>query len=126
MIQDDRQLASYGNEIVPLATCFALPLFSLYSSVDGGGRMCYGPSLPAICRRSAMYEDSILKGAKPSDLPIEQPTNFELVINLHTAGRWAPSLMAAAQVGRRDCGGNLHDAWTKSDAERSNGTAPQT
>ena len=86
MLQDDTLIASYMNEIVPLATRFALPLFSLYSEyVDGGGLMCYGPSLPAIYRRGAFYVDRLLKGAKPSDLPVEQPTKFELVINLHTA-----------------------------------------
>ena len=86
MMQDDTLIASYMNEIVPLATRFALPLFSLYSEyVDGGGLICYGPSLPAIYRRGAIYVDRILKGAKPSDLPVEQPTKFELVINLHTA-----------------------------------------
>jgi putative ABC transport system substrate-binding protein len=101
MIQDDTLIASYMNEIVPLATRFALPLFSLYSEfVKGGGLMCYGPSLPAIYRRGAFYVDSILKGAKPSDLPVEQPTKFELVINLKTAKALGltipPSLLARA------------------------------
>jgi putative tryptophan/tyrosine transport system substrate-binding protein len=86
MLQDDTLIASYMNEIVPLAARFALPIFSLYSEyVDGGGLICYGPSLPAIYRRGAIYADRILKGAKPSDLPVEQPTKFELVINLQTA-----------------------------------------
>jgi len=71
---------------VPLATRFALPIFSLYSEyVDGGGLVSYGPSLPAIYRRAAIFVDRILRGAKPSDLPVEQPVQFELVINLHTA-----------------------------------------
>jgi putative tryptophan/tyrosine transport system substrate-binding protein len=72
--------------IVDFATRARLPsMFVFRESVELGGLMSYGQNLADISRRAATYVDKILKGAKPAELPIEQPTKFELVINLKTA-----------------------------------------
>jgi ABC-type uncharacterized transport system substrate-binding protein len=75
-----------GKHIVDLAMKHRLPSISMARELaEVGGLMAYGASLTDLQRRSATYVDKILKGAKPADLPVEQPTKFELVINLKTA-----------------------------------------
>ena len=65
-----------------------------------GGLMSYGPNLPSLFRRAAEYVDKILRGAKPNDLPVEQPTKFDFIINITTAKvlglEVSPSLLARA------------------------------
>jgi putative ABC transport system substrate-binding protein len=85
-VLDDTVVTRYRDQILKLATNHSLPVVSTYKDfAEAGGLLAYGPNLPAAYRRAAYYADRILKGAKPGDLPIEQPTKFELVINLKTA-----------------------------------------
>jgi putative tryptophan/tyrosine transport system substrate-binding protein len=86
IVPGDGLFFSQANRIVEFATQQRLPtLFSTQEPVQAGGLMSYGPNLPEQFYRAATYVDKILKGAKPGDLPVEQPTTFELVINLKTA-----------------------------------------
>jgi ABC-type uncharacterized transport system substrate-binding protein len=74
------------TRLVALAKSSRLPaVYALREYVEAGGLIAYGPNIPAMYHRAASYVDKILKGAKPADLPVEQPTKFELVINLKTA-----------------------------------------
>jgi putative tryptophan/tyrosine transport system substrate-binding protein len=76
----------HRSRLAELAVKHRLPgIYEAKEYVAAGGLMSYGPSFPDLFRRSASYVDRILKGAKAGDLPIEQPTKFELVINLKTA-----------------------------------------
>jgi putative ABC transport system substrate-binding protein len=86
LVLPDSLIAMYRQPIAEFATQQHLPsVFSTREWVVLGGLMSYGPSLPDLFRRAATYVDKILKGAKPADLPVEQPTKFELVVNLKTA-----------------------------------------
>jgi len=77
---------SERKRLVDLAAKNRLPaVYALREFVDVGGLMSYGPDFADVWRRAATYVDKILKGAKPADLPVEQPTKFELVINLKAA-----------------------------------------
>ncbi len=86
MTTADRIIVSHRTRIVDFAAKHRL--LSMYPGrefVDAGGLMFYGGSIPEMYRRAAVYVDRILKGAKPSDLPVEQPIKFDMVINLKTA-----------------------------------------
>jgi putative ABC transport system substrate-binding protein len=74
------------GRIIEFAATHRLPaMYQFRENVDAGGLMSYGTSVPDLFRRAATYVDKILKGARPADLPVEQPTRFELIVNLKTA-----------------------------------------
>ena len=77
---------SRRQQILELAARHRLPgAFGFREFVDGGGLVYYGTDLPVMWRRAAIFVEKILKGTKPADLPVEQPTTFELIVNLRTA-----------------------------------------
>jgi len=86
LILSDPLTTSQRLRIVEFAAAERLPaMYEVSQFVEVGGLMSYGPNVDQIVRRAAIYVDKILKGAKPADLPIEQPATFELVINLKSA-----------------------------------------
>jgi putative ABC transport system substrate-binding protein len=86
LVDTDAMFFSQRTRIVELAARHRLPaVYGEREFADAGGLMAYAANLPAIFRRAATYVDKILKGARPGDLPIEEPTRIELVINLKTA-----------------------------------------
>jgi len=86
MVPGDAFFLTQRRQIAQFALMHRLPtMFSRRDYVEAGGLMSYGESLADFLRRAAFYVDKIFKGAKPADLPVQQPTKFELVINLKTA-----------------------------------------
>jgi putative ABC transport system substrate-binding protein len=86
LVLTDSMFVGQRQRVANLAARSRLPaLYSQREFVDAGGLVSYGPSLSAMFRHAATHVDKILRGAKPGDIPVEQPTKFELVINLKTA-----------------------------------------
>jgi len=86
LVLSDAIFGSHGTRLADLAARSRLPAaFGVRDDVEAGGLMSYGPSILDSYRQAATYVDKILKGAKPADLPVEQPMKFELVLNLKTA-----------------------------------------
>jgi len=85
-VMDDGAMTKLRTEIVGLAAEHSLPVVSIYKDfAEAGALIAYGPSLSAMYRRAADYVDRLLKGADPGRLPVEQPTEFDLIVNLRTA-----------------------------------------
>jgi putative tryptophan/tyrosine transport system substrate-binding protein len=81
----DALVTTNRMRINTLALGARLPTMGSFRDVETGGLMSYGPNFPDLFRRAADYADKILRGTKPGDIPVEQPTKFDLVVNLITA-----------------------------------------
>jgi putative ABC transport system substrate-binding protein len=97
----DSLVGTYRVRISTLALAARLPtMYGAREFVQAGGLMSYGPNFPDLYRRAADFADKILRGAKPADIPVEQPTKFDFVINLTTAKALGlevpPTLLALA------------------------------
>jgi putative ABC transport system substrate-binding protein len=84
-VYDDAMLIAQARRVADFAARNRLPAIGFREFTEAGGLMSYGVNFPDLWRRAATYVDKILKGAKPGDLPVEQPMRFELVLNLKTA-----------------------------------------
>ena len=85
MVTEDGEFAASFRTIAALALANKLPSIGAREYAEAGGLIGYGVNILDLYRRAAYFVDRILKGAKPADLPVEQPTKFELLINLSTA-----------------------------------------
>ena len=86
LVVADGLFVSHGKKLADLEAKYQLPsMHTLSSNVEAGSLMSYGPDIVAVWRRTAVLVDRVLKGAKPADLPVQQPTTYELVINLSRA-----------------------------------------
>ena len=95
----DNLTGAHAAAIARLAAKNRLPaMYGFRGFVDVGGLMSYGVNLPDMSRRAAFYVDKILKGAKPADLPVEQPTKLELVVNARTAKALGLTLPASILI----------------------------
>ena len=84
-VEDDAMLFAHAERIADLARKHQLPTIGFVDYARAGGLLAFGVNFSDLWRRAAVFVDKILRGAKPADLPVEQPTKFELVINLKTA-----------------------------------------
>lgn len=83
---DDGAITKHRQQILDLASRHALPVVSIYRDfAEAGGLIAYGPNLNVVYRRAAQYVDKLLKGEAANTLPVEQPVNFDLVINMKAA-----------------------------------------
>ena len=86
LVMGDPLFMAYRRKIVQMAVARRIPIVSGPSEyAEAGALLAFGPSYPDLARRSAVYVDKILRGARPADLPVEEPTTFRLVVNLKTA-----------------------------------------
>ena len=86
LVIEDHLMITHYRQIAELAVKHRLPMMGYHREfVEAGALVCYGVNLRALSKRSVYYADRILKGARPADLPVEQPTKFETVVNLQTA-----------------------------------------
>jgi putative ABC transport system substrate-binding protein len=99
VVLEDAMINVCSKQIAQVAAKHRLPtIFGLTTFAEAGGLMAYGPNRPELWRRAATFVDKILRGAKPGDLPVEQPVRFDLAINVRTAERLGLTIPPAVLV----------------------------